>query len=316
MPARWSRRRTLTALAALPATSLAGCTALQSYDEDDEQREYSLHVRDLDEPLAEHLLWSPDEIESSWDELEAEARRGAIEDGRYTTYGYSAINDEGEYTAYEGSYYRLSVVVTGEKSIDRDVLRLRWVGDEDDEDVPEADVAVEDLPDVDSNAAMIAYFAARGREHGVGAPDELTEHGGYVYRQNTASESVLVPDPEYETVSTHGTVLRVDASVERIREPAYSVVATELGDSMAEYADAVDGAQLDVRLSESDLSEEQRRMFLRATGDGYAETAPLDEPFADLLDALDVDDVDDGVARKYLRYDGRDYQHELYVNTV
>jgi len=310
MSARWSRRQTLTALAALPTASLAGCSALQS---NDERQEYTLNLRDLDGSLAEHLLWSPDEIESSRDELEAEARQKAIEDGRYTTYGFSAIGEDGEYTEYEGTYYRLSVVVTGEKPMDRHVLRLRWLGDEDDESVPEPDAAVEDLPAPDRNAAMIAYFAARAREHGDG-PDRMTERGGFVYRRNLAAESVLVPDSEYATLSTHGTVLRVEASEERSPEPAYSVVATKLGDSMDEYARAVDGARLDVRLDAGDLSGEQRRIFRRATGDGYAETTPLDEPFADLLDALGVDDIEGRMARKHLRYDGDDYEYELYVN--
>lgn len=314
MPARWSRRRTLTALAALPTATLSGCRGFQTND-DDEQREFTLHVRDLEESLAEHLLWSPEAIESPRDDLETEARRRAIEDGRYTTYGFPAIREEGEYTEYEGSYYRLSVVVTGEKAIDRHVLRLRWLGGEDDEDVPEADAAIEDLSGVDRNAAMFAYFGARAREHDGDAPDRMVERGGYVYRLDLADDSVLVPDPEYETLSHHGAVLRVETSEERIPEPAYSVVATKLGDSMEAYAAAVDGARLDVRLSERDLPEEQRRILLRAEGgEGYAETTPLDESFADLLDALDLDGDEDRIQRKYLRYDGRDYETELYVN--
>lgn len=315
MPANWSRRRALTALAALPTASFAGCSALRPSD--DEQQEYTLHLRSLDGSLADHLLWTPDDVESSRDDLEEAARRQAIEDGRFTTYGFPAISEDGEYTEYEGSYYRLSVVVTGEKPMDRHVLRLRWLGDEGDEDVPEPDAAIDDLPGVDRNAAMIAYFGARGREHGGDGPERMVERGGFVYRRDLADDSVLVPDPEYETLSQHGTVLRVDAGEERVREPAYSVVATELGDSMEEYAAAVDAARLDARLSERDLSEEQRRMLLQAEGgEGYAETTPLDEPFEGLLDALDLDDVERGIARKYIRYDGRDYESELYVNDV
>ncbi len=310
----WTRRRTLAALGTLPAASLAGCNDLVSASDDEAEEEYSLHLDSLDESLAERMLWSPEQFDGPTDDQQAEARRAAIEDGRYTTYGFPAISEDGEYTEYEGSYYRLSVVITGSKAIDRHVLRLRWLGRADDEDVPDPDAAIEDLPDPDRNAAGIAYFAARAREHGDG-PDDLAEHGGFVYRRDLAADSVLVPDPEYETLSFHDhTVLRVEASEERLVEPAYSVVATELGDSMAEYADAVDAAKLDHRLSSADLSEAERELVVRARGDGYEEATPLSDAFDSLLRTLDLDDPADAISRGYLRYDGDDFRYELYVN--
>lgn len=314
MPAHWSRRRALAALATAPAASLAGCGALRSAT-DGEERTYTLHFRDLDESLAEHLLWSPDELESPGDDLEATARRRAVEDGQFTTYGFSPISAEGEYTEYGGSYYRLSVVVTGRRPMDRYVLRLRWLGEEGDDGVPEPDAEIDELPGIDRSAAMAAYFAARSREYDSdGGPEEITERGGYVYRRDGSERSVLVPDSKYDALSQHGTVLRVEVNRERVREPAYSVVATEIGNTKAEYASAVDAAHLDVRLSPDALSEEQRRMVRRAMGESYEESTPLPEAYDGLLEALDVDDVDEGVARRYVRYDGRDYEYELYVN--
>ena len=309
----WSRRRTLAALGAVPTASLAGCRGLVASSSD--AQTYTLALDSLDETLAEHVLWSPGRFEGPGDDLEARARTAAIEDGRYTTYGFAAISESGEYTEYEGSYYRLSVVITGSRTMARNVLRLRWLGRVGDDGVPEPAAAVEDLPAPDGNAATIAYVAARAREHGGGAPDGAIERGGYVYRRGRAADSVLVPEPAYDTLSFHDTVLRVEVSEERFREPAYSVVATKLGDSMAEYAAAVDAAKLDVRLSSADLSEEERRIVTRSRGDSYEEATPLSDAFDSLLRTLGLDDVDaSAISRGYVRYDGDDLRYELYVN--
>ncbi|WP_276271129.1 hypothetical protein [Haloarcula litorea] len=313
-------RRALLAASAGGLAALAGCDRLTG---DQRRVEYTLDLRRLDRPLAEAIRWQP---ASNPDDprraVQREAWAAATAGEPYHTYGYPAVPD-GTYTERDGTYYRLQDVITGKRTVERSVLRLRWVGPADAEETPEA-VPREQLPPLDQRAVMGAYFAARAREHGGDAPWELVERGGYVYRHLDRAESALAPDPEHRHVSVHGTVLRVEVRRERLVEAEHTPAVTEVADDADAFAAVADAAAVEARLSPSEVSQAVRTTLTRARGsDGYTETLPLSERFEDALIAVEMREAlscspaecDARVVEtEYLAYDGDYFDCRLYVN--
>ena len=317
----WSRRALLTAAGIASVGSLAGCAALESTT-DDPQLSYTLHVDEIGETLLDRVGWSPDDGDAAW---AAEQRRlydAVVAGDRYTTYGYDLVPDEETYVEHEGTYYELHSTTTGLREIERSVLRLAWVGRRDELEDPPAAIERDQLPPIDARAVFPAYMAARGREYDAGYPRDIVEEGGYVYRFLEDNESELAPEPTHDYVAVNDTILSVSVSQERFEEPANTAMAIEVADSTAAFERALDGALVDVRVDES-LPEKQRRLFQRASAGEYEETTPLSEPFRGLLRALERHDLLDadperqrprGDTGLYLKYDGRFYDFDVYVN--
>lgn len=316
-----SRRTLLAAIGSTGVAALAGCSDLAS----PQRLEYALHVDRLERPITAYARWTPDDRETPWATEQRSAWETAVTGGRYTTYGYPPLPAD-EYTEHEGTYYRLHVDITGSERIERSVLRLEWVGRVDElDDVPEH-VARDDLPPLDRNNVMPAYFAARAREYGGSAPWDAVERGGTVYRHLDAAESELAPTPEHEYVRVHDTVLSVEVTQERLVEPAYTATATKVADSAAAFERVADAALVDVRLRSRDLSTAVRDLLRRTVGlDVYREETPLSDTYRELLvllgfhDLLELSsDADRGDARNglYLKFDDEYHRYSCYVNTV
>lgn len=319
----WSRRALLTAAGIASVGSLAGCAALESAT-DDPQPSYTLHVDEIGDTLLDRVGWSPDDGDAPW---AAERRRlydAVVAGDRYTTYGYDLVPDEQTYVDHGGTYYELHSTTTGLRELERSVLRLAWVGRRDElEDPPEA-VEREQLSPVDARAVFPAYMAARGREYGSGYPHDIVEAGGYVYRFLGDTESELAPEPAHDYVVVNDTILEVSVTQEPFEEPANTAVAIEIADSEAAFERALDGALVDVRVDE--LPDEQRQLFRRASArEGYEETTPLSEAYRGLLETLGRHDLLDADPERqrthaangvYLKYDGRFYDLDAYVNPM
>ncbi|QIO22069.1 hypothetical protein [Haloarcula sp. JP-L23] len=316
-------RRAFLGATATGLTGLAGCDSL---GESDPTVEFTLHVDRLDHPLAETVLWTLPEStdESPVQQTRRRAVAAAVAGERFSTYGYSAVPD-GEYVERDGRYYLLDDVVTGSERIERSILRLSWVGRVENEETPEA-TPREDLPEFDQNAVMAAYFAARAEEHGGGAPWDLIEQGGFVYRHLDGVESELAPDPEHEYVAVHGTVLEVTVTQETLVEPEHTGFATEVADSAAAFDDVADAAAVERRLAPDDLGPDVRDLFERVRGlERYSETMPLSDAFESLVETLRMRDALDCSPEncrpklyetEYLAYDGEYYDCALYTNVT
>lgn len=316
-----SRRGFLAGTASLSLPLLAGCQSLPAVGRSDTRYEYSLSFDRVDS-LADQALWKPTGDSDYWN-AERRAAWKAVTDGEsYVTYGYRPIPDE-RYTERDGIYYGLSTETTGQKRIERSILRLRWVGREDALDDPQDATPIEDLPPFDGNAAMIAYFAARGRHSGGGAPWDAIERGGVVYRNAETVESELVPAPEHEYVSTHGTILRVEVVQRTLPEPEYTTTARKVADSAAAFAPVAEAALVETYLDTHSFSAPARRILQEARRqESYAETTPLSDEYENVLEALGLEESiyfgggrePEGTPSKFLKWQGEHYRYGLYVN--
>ncbi|QGA83828.1 hypothetical protein [Halomicrobium sp. LC1Hm] len=319
----WSRRSLLTAVGLAGVGSLAGCSALES-TVDEPQLSYTLSVDEIGETLRDRVGWSPDDGDAPW---AAEQRRlyDAVVDGeRYTTVGYDLVPDEQTYVEHDGTYYELHSTTTGLREIERSVLRLEWVGRRDELDDPPAAIEREDLPPIDARAVFPAYVVARAREYGGGYPHDIVEEGGSVYRFLDDGDSELAPDPDHRHVVVNDTILEVSVTQMRLEEPVSTAMAIEIAGSEAAFERALDGALVDVRVDEP-LPDEQRRLFRRAAAGEYEETTPLSEEYRGLLQRLERHDLLDADPERqrsrfetgvYLKYDGRFYSFDAYVNSA
>lgn len=283
-----SRRTLLASTASLALPALAGCSSISDPLSDEEKYEYSLYLEEVDSITA-HALWKPGQLQETTDEQRA-AWKAATSGDSYVTHGYRPIPDE-DYTERDGTYYRIRSEVTGQKRIERSILRLRWVGDEDQMDDPPKATVIDDLPDVDRSAAFFAFTAARSRHGGGGAPWDAIEHGGTVYRRRDPEESELVPKPEHEYLSQYGTILRVEVVQKELLEPEYTTTAMEVADSKSAFTQIADAASVDARVDSSSLSKDARRILDDVTaGETHSETKPLSKEFEAVFRALDLRD--------------------------
>ncbi|WP_436925819.1 hypothetical protein [Halosimplex amylolyticum] len=317
MPSR-SRRAFLAAAGVAGAGALAGCAGVDALS-GDAKLTYTLNADRLDASLAELALWEPPEEPRPWTADYAETVDAAVAGERPTTHGYPPVPD-GEYVERDGTYYRLSVVTTDLKRIERPVLTLEWVGKLDDLDDPPERVRLPALTRIDRRAVKIAYVAARHRQMGGTAPGDVVEEGGYVYRRGyEGPHSALAPDPIHDYVEFSGAVLAVSVEGRELAEPAYTGVAIPVADSEAQFERALDGDTVDARLEPEALSDDQRLMLYR---DQYEETTPLSDDYRALLtdlglgDRLDAPAEDAPEAENGLRLAlGEEYyRYGLYVN--
>lgn len=316
MPSR-SRRDFLAAAGAVGAAALAGCAGVDALS-GEEKLTYTLNADRLDASLADLALWDPPEEPRPWTADYAETIDAAVAGERPTTDGYPPVPD-GKYVERDGTYYRLQVVTTDLKRIERPVLTLEWVGRLDELDDPPQRIRQEALPRIDRRAVKIAYVAARHRQMGGTAPGDVVEEGGYVYRRHEHAESGLAPDPIHDYVEFNSTVLAVSVEHRELAEPALTAVAIPVADSEAQFERALDGDTVDARLDSDALSEDQRLMLYR---DQYEETTPLSEDYRALLadlglgDLLDASPDDAPEAENGLRLalDDEYYRYGLYVN--
>jgi hypothetical protein len=313
-------RRTVLA-STVGALALSGCTGdgVESVS-DGQALSYELALDRSGESLAPSVLWRPNEPPAPHAEHRNAAVRAAAAGERPTTYGYEPIPSD-EYVEYEGTYYKLDVVATGLERIERPVITLTWVGDVDELEDPPAAVAREDLPPLDRSAVMPAYMAARAREHDGGAPWDVVEEGGTVYRHHDHASSELAPTPEHDHVRVHDTVLAVTVERRTLAEPAYTGVRIPVADSRAAFERALDGELVDARVDADELSAASRRLLL---GQRHEEETPLSEPFLAVIEALELRDLlprsvqnppeaENGL---HLAYDDAYYRYGLYVNTA
>jgi hypothetical protein len=316
-----SRRTVLTSAAGTGPLALTGCLDGSFANTGNGQAlSYELDLQRIGESLVPRALWQPDDSDRPHAEARNAAVRAAAAGERPTTYGYEPIPSD-EYVEHEGTYYKLDVVATGLERIERPVLTLSWVGHVDDLEDPPVHVSRDDLPPIDRSAIMPAYVAARAREHDGGAPWDVVEEGGTVYRHLDAGTSELAPTPEHDHVRVHDTILAVTVERRTLAEPAYTGVRIPVAESRAAFERALDGELVDARIDASELSAQARRII---TSQRHEEETPLSPAFRSVIEALErrellprsVQDPPEATNGRHLAYDEAYYRYGLYVNTA
>jgi len=312
------RRRALLAGVGTGLTALAGC--LGAIEDETDAPRYELNVQRIGDTadLVAAQTWYPDDAPDG--APDGASRRDAWEratDGEAVeTVGYAPLPD-GEYTERDGHYFLLRRTVVGQRRVERPVLRLSWVGHADELENPPEATPADSLPAVDRGALAPAYFAARAREFEGGAPWDLIERGGTVYRRHTA-ESELVPESDHEHVRYHNTILRVRTATETFYDPVYETTARSIADGRAAFVDVVEGARLDARIDASALKGSERRILDSAGADGYEEAEPLSEDYRRLIERLGLQELlYNGGAKNglLLKFDERYYHYGLYIHS-
>jgi len=307
-----TRRRALQFVGSTTLTAVAGCSAADPFGDDDAAPEYTLTVDSVDASPVEHALYEPDD-----DALFGDPARAALDailpDGRYTTYGYEPLPNDA-YVTHEGTYYQLATVVTGRRAMDRTLVRLDPVPDE---QVPEDAVLIDSLNRPSARALKILHSYTR--TDGETSTADLLRGDAYVLRRPAERESRLATgelDGRVVTMTEGGAwAYRVRVARERIVETAQTALAIEVADSREGFREVVFGSRIDAELAPESLSAAVRDRLDRAIArETYAETAPLSEPFDILLDRLGLGAVDTASTGNRMWYDGRLYRYALYVS--
>lgn len=304
-----TRRRTLGAAGATLAT-LAGCLT----DDGSDTREYSLSIDRIERSPVEHALYEPDDSPLFGDPAET-ALSNVLPDGRHTTYGYKPVPNDG-YVEYEGSYFQLIYVVTGRQQMERQLVRVETVPEE---QVPEDAILVDSLER--PSARIIKILHSDSQSGGGSSTAELLRDDGYVLRRPSERESRLARgelDGRVVTMTDSGAwAYRVDVTTETITETAHTVMATEVATSQSEFREVVFGSRIDAELTPAELPADAREILDEAIAGGtYTEEAPKTAAFETLLAALGLGAVDTAANGKLLWYDDELYRYGLYSNTT
>jgi hypothetical protein len=318
-----SRRAFLSAGAAAAVSATAGCLGLWDGtpgDDGGSGATLELTARREEDSLVEKHVQDLGEREPEWSE---DAFEAAVAGEAYTTQyrkPFYSTPEDPKYAERDGTYYRLGSVVVDEAAATNPVLRLTG-GDHVDEETPDG-VAAEDLPAPDERAVKIAHMAARARGNEGGAPWELIEHGGYVYRSDAAvEESRLLGADGPESVVVMGRRYDVETTREQFHEPVYRATVEPVADDPEMLERALRGKFLDARFDGEDISEDARQVLLHSR-DGVEETHPYSAEMREVLRAIHERAYIDGDAEKdalpddaghgLVQYDG-DY-YEYYIS--
>ncbi|WP_144923935.1 hypothetical protein [Halorubrum salsamenti] len=332
-----SRRRVLAGGLAAAAGAVAGCldgsVTGGPANGDDDDRVLALSLSDLGETLRDGAVVDPAETDPGWDEAAfAAARDGEEYTTQYRT-PFPSAGDDPTYARHEGTYYRLSSVVVDEAEATRPVLRLFDVDeaagtdeaddgngtDSGDDSDPVEQTA---LPEGDRRAVEIAHRSARARGNSGGVPIGLVERGGYVYRDEGAIDaSELLATDGPSRVTYRDTVYRVEVTRERFHEPVHRAVAEPVAESPERMEAILRARTVGARIDRDDLSDDARQVIEAARHDGYEESHPYSEGYAEVLRGLHERPYLDGNIRKdagwsesgseRVRYEDRYYDYRL-----
>jgi len=306
-----TRRRFLQIGGATTLTALAGCTTRDLLGSKDTSSEYSLTVDSIDAPPVEYALYEPDDG-ALFGEPARTALDNVLPDGRHTSYGYKPLPSDA-YVAHEGSYYQTKHVVTGRTQIERQLVRVDPVPEE---QVPDDAVLIDTLEQPSARALKILHSYTH--TDGETSTAELLRGDAYVLRRPSERESRLATgdlDGRVVTMTESGTwAYRVRVTREQIVETAYTALAIEVADSRAQFREVVFGSRIDAELTPATLPTDAQEILDQAIARKTYTDSPLSESFDTVLEALGLGAVDTGVTGKLLWYDGEFYRYALYVS--
>lgn len=307
-----TRRRALQATGATALAALAGCSTSELLGGGESPPEYSLQVTRIDATPVEYALYEPDDG-ALFGEPARTALDAILPDGRHTTYGYKPLPGD-EYVAHRGSYYQTEHVVTGRKQVERQLVRVEPVPED---DVPDGAVLIDSLERPSARALKLLH--SHTRSNGETSSADLLHGDAYVLRRPAEQTGALATgdlDGQVVTMTDSGAwAYRVRVTRERLTEPAHTATAVPVADSRSQFRDVVFGSRIDAELAPAAVGAEPRALLEEAINRGaYAEQTPISESLDALLDALGVGAVDSFVNGKLLWYDGDFYRYALYID--
>ncbi|MFD1641830.1 hypothetical protein [Halohasta litorea] len=309
-----TRRRTLQATGTATLMTLAGCLSDNRSNSQGSTEEYTLDIDRIESSPIEYALYEPDDSP-----LFGEPARIALENilpaGQHTTYGYEPLPNDG-YVDYEESYYQIKYVVTGRQQMERQIVRVDTVPQE---QVPDDAILVDTLER--PSARIIKILHSYTQSGGGSSSAELLRDDGYVLRRPSERESRLASgelDGQVITMTDSGAwAYRVDVTTEQLTETTHTALAVEVASSQSEFREVVFGSRIDAELSADEMPTEPREILDQAIAKGtYTEETPTTDAFERLLDLLGLGTVEKGVNGELLWYDDEFYRYGLYINTT
>jgi len=307
-----TRRRTLQAAGTAALTALAGCLSGNRSSSQRSTEEYRLTVDRIESSPVEYALYEPDDSPLFGEPAET-ALENILPEGRHTTYGYEPLPNDG-YVEFEESYYQIKHVVTGRQQMERQVVRVDTVPQE---QVSDDAILVETLER--PSARIIKILHSYTQSGGGSSSAELLQDDGYVLRRPSERESRLASgelDGQVVKMTDSGAwAYRVDVTTEQLTETAHTALAVEVASSQSEFREVVFGSRIDADLSPDELPTEPQEILEQAIAKGtYSEEAPISGAFDRLLDFLGLGTVDRAENGKLLWYDDEFYRYGLYIN--
>jgi len=309
-----TRRHTLQAVGMAALTTLAGCLTDFQPNFQQSTEKYQLSIDRIESSPVEYALYEPDDSPLFGEPAET-ALENILPEGRHTTYGYEPLPNDG-YVEYEGSYYQLKYVVTGRQQMERQIVRVETVPQE---QVSDEAILVETLER--PSARIIKILHSYTVSGGGSSSAELLLDDGYVLRRPSERESRLASgelDGQVLTMTDSGAwAYHVEVTTEQVTETAHTALALEVASSQSEFREVVFGSQIDADLSPGELPTEPQEILEQAISKGtYSEEAPISGAFDRLLDLLGLGTVDTAANGKQLWYDDEFYQYGLYINDI
>jgi hypothetical protein len=294
-------------------TTLTGCLNDTNFGSQGTTKEYTLDIDRIESSPVEYALYEPDNS-SLFGGPAQTALENILPEGRHTTYGFEPLPTDA-YVEYEGSYYQTKYVVTGRQQIERQIVRVETVPQE---QVPDDSILVETLDRPSARIIKILHsYTVSGGESGTA---ELLRDDGYVLRWPSERESRLASGELNEQVVTMtdsgAWAYRVDITTEQLTETAHTAFAVEVASSQSDFRKVVFGSRIDTELSPDALPAEPQEILEQAIAEEtYTEEAPITEAFERLLDLLGLGAVDTAENGKQLWYNDEFYRYGLYINT-
>lgn len=307
-----TRRRALQASGTAALAALAGCSTDSLLGGEGGSPEHTLLVESIDSSPVEHALYEPNERALFGDPART-ALREILPDGEHETYGYTPL-PSGAYVAHRDAYYQVKQSVTGRTRMERQLVRVAPVPEE---DVPDDPTRIDSL--ARPSARVLKILHTHTRADGATSSSDLLTGDAYVLRRPAETSSALA------TGALDGTVVsmtdsdtwayRVQVTREQVTEPVHTTFAVPVAESQSEFREVVFASRIDAELTAEALQPESRELLTRAIQRGeYAERAPRSDAFDALLGELGLTSVDRGVTGKQLWYDGDYYRYSLYVD--
>ncbi|WP_239524507.1 hypothetical protein [Halogeometricum borinquense] len=176
------RRRLLQSVAAASLATFAGCATPVFSGNEEKQMTYTLSIDNIPVSPVEHALYEPSD-----GALFGDPARTALDDiipeGRHTTYGYQPLSED-QYVERNGAYYQTKHIVTGQKRLQRTLVRGEPLSE--DEKTPDDAIVVESLDKPTSRVVKILHSNAQ-----TGSAADLLRDDAYVLRRPAEQESAL-----------------------------------------------------------------------------------------------------------------------------
>jgi hypothetical protein len=293
-------------------TALAGCSATGAFDTEEPTEEYTLHIDAINASPIEHVQYEPDD-DALFGTPAQTALQAIVPDGRHTTYGYKPLPSDA-YVEHDGSYFQTKHVVTGQERLERSLVQVTPLSEE---DVPEDTILIDTLERPSARVLKIlhSYTQMDGRT----STAELLRGDQYVLRRPAEQEGRLGTgelDDQVVTMTESDTwAYLVNVTTEQIVETAYTAFAVNVANSRQNFRKVVFGSRIDATLTADELPADVRDRLEQTINQGtVSETVPLPNSFVTLLKALHLGAVNTAASGKLLWYDDALYRYGLYVN--